>query len=795
MVKYGQFSADNSEFLIDRVDTPAPWINYLTNGRYTALMSANAGGYSFFLCPKDGRITRWYNNSLPADRPGRYIYLRDQDDGRYWSVSWQPCGVDLDCYRAAHGLGYTRLECTYGDIDAVTTCFVPRDDNLEVWWTRLTNRSRRVRRLRVYPSVEWCLGHALIDLINKPNDQHFNRVDLDKRRQILAATKTYWVTASASGAVQENKAWDQWAFMSSSLPITGFAADREAFVGPYRDASNPIAIERGRLDNAALSAGNAVGVVEHRLRLRPGETVEFAVVVGVVPKDESPGAAGRIAKTYRDLGHVGRQFEAVRDYWRDYASAASVRTPNKALDRFLNVWNPYQAKTTFVMSRSASYYHWGLTRGMGFRDSAQDTLGPVMAEPDLVRERLLTLAAQQFSDGRCLHLFHPISGEGEYTGHSDDPMWLVHATVMYLRETGDTGILKARASYQDGGSGTLLEHLDRGLRLTLRRVGPRGIPTFGKGDWNDTLDFVGGQGRGESIWAGMFLVVALDGMAEIRRHLGQSRQAAALDRRRARLVRDLNRRCWDGQWYIRAMTGDGRAMGSRTCKEGRIYLNPQTWSVISGVAKGKRAQTVMDSVKRHLDTAHGPKLLAPAYHEIDPNIGLITRCVWGKKENGAIFCHTVAWTVMAECLLGRGDRAMDVYLRTLPGAIPADTYQVEPYVYAQYITSNEHEQFGRGSHAWLTGTAAWMWRVVLDHLLGVRPSLDGLVVDPCIPHRWRGYEVTRRFRGATYHIRVRNPKRVCRGVRRVTVDGRPVRGNVLPIVDAGESCRVDVELG
>ena len=795
MGKYGQFSPDGTEFLIDQLDTPAPWINYLSNGRYTALMSANAGGYSFYMCPKDGRITRWYYNSLPADRPGRYLYLRDQDDGRYWTVSWQPCAADLKCYRAAHGLGYTRLECRYGGIEAATTYFVPRDDDLEVWYTRLTNRSRRVRRLRVYPSVEWCLGHALIDLINKPNDQHFNRVHLDKRRQILSATKTYWVTASTSGAVQENKAWDRWAFMSSSLPITGFAADREAFVGPYRDASNPVAVERGRLDSTPLSAGNAVGVLEHRVRLRPGESIEFAVVVGVCAKDAFPGAASRLAKKYRDMGHVQRQLDTVKQYWRGYCGAAEVHTPSKALNRFINRWNPYQAKTTFILSRSASYYHWGVTRGMGFRDSAQDTLGPVIAEPGLVRERLLTLAAQQFSDGRCLHLFHPLSGEGEYTGHSDDPMWLIHATTMYLRETGDVSILKARAPYQDGGTGPLLEHLDRGLRLTLRRVGPRGIPTFGKGDWNDTLDFVGGTGQGESVWAGMFLVVALDCMAEIYGHIGQARRASALAKRRARLVRDLNRRCWDGQWYIRAMCADGRALGSRACKEGRIYLNPQTWSVISGVARGRRAQTAMDSVARHLDTAYGPKLLAPAYHEIDPNIGLITRCVWGKKENAAIFCHTVTWTVMAECLLGRGDRAMDLYERSLPGAIDADTCQIEPYVYAQYITSDEHEQFGRGSHAWLSGTAAWMWRVVLDYLLGLRPTLAGLVVDPCIPSRWRAYRLTRRFRGAEYHIHVRNPNRVCKGVRRVQVDGRSIRGTTLPILGASESCQVDVELG
>ncbi len=792
---YGHFSKDGRQFVIERVDTPSPWINYLSNGKYTALISQNAGGYSFIECPKDGRITRWHPDALPADRPGRYIYLRDSSSGEYWSLSWQPAGGPREEYRAAHGFGHTTIAASHGGLESEVTFFVPVSDTLEVWKIDLRNSGDVRRTLSLFSYVEFCLGHALIDLINKPNDQHFNRARFSPDDGAIFATKTYWVTGSGTGARQENKEWDRWAFFASSLPVSSYECSRDAFIGPYRSEADPIGVETGELRGKDVDYGNVAGVLKNELELGPGEGTTVVIVLGVCPKEEFPGRAKELVARYADASAAGDALGEVRKHWEAYMGAVSVEAPDEDLARSVNYWNQYQAKTAFDMSRSASYYHWGLTRGMGFRDSAQDTIGVAIAEPELARQRIITLAGQQLKDGRALHYFHPVSGEGELTGHSDDPPWLVLAAVSYVEETGDVSLLEEQIAYRDGGRGTLLEHLSRAIGASTGSLGPRGIPVFGRGDWNDTLDYVGGEKSGESIWGGMFLAHALGKMSELLGFTGMQQEAGEMSSVREALVKSLNEHCWDGKWYIRAINEKGGVLGSSSCREGRIFLNPQAWAVISGVAGADRGREAMDSVAEHLGTRYGPKLLAPAYTRVDPEIGLITRCAPGKKENGAIFCHAAVWCIIAECMLGRGDRAFDYYRKLLPSGMSQDLREVEPYVYAQYVTSDEHETFGQASHSWLTGTAAWMFRAALDYMLGVRPSLGGLLIDPCIPESWGEYRVRRLFRGAVYDVVVKNPLRVSKGVARMTVDGREHAGNRIPVVPAGGECTVIAEMG
>ncbi|NQU39339.1 MAG: glycosyl transferase family 36 [Lentisphaerae bacterium] len=795
-MKYGHFSEDGREYVVERPDTPRPWINYLCNrdGNYVSLLSANAGGYSFVGCPKDGRVTRWRYNGLPQDRPGRYLYMKSVDDNDVWSLSWQPTAKPVQHYGVRHGLGYTTFSCNYHGVEAEATYFVPLDDPLEIWSVTLKNTAATPQRLEVFPFAEMCLGHALTDLINKPNDQHFNRLWFRDDANALFSTKTYWVTGGSAN-IQENKAWNKVAFMASSLKTLSYAGEREVFFGPYGDERNPAAIADGTLQSTSVSSGNVVSCLQHRLTLGLGESVTFHVLLGAADKQNagvsdpdrdravvSEANCIALIKKYALRESVDHALDAVKQYWTAFTSTVQVDTPCTAMNTYLNTWNQYQGKVTFLLSRNASYYHWGVTRGMGFRDSLQDTISVVMTEPDLVRARLLLLARYQRSDGVCAHCFHPVSGVAEFTGHKDDPLWLITATWYYLAETGDISVLEASAAFHDGVEATLLDHLDASVKFIDSNLGPNGIPTFGRGDWNDTLDFVGGQdGSGESVWVGMFYAYNLRLFADIMQTLLNDAEQADRMRAKYEAVRTaLDQHAWDGEWYIRAACANGTKLGSSECREGRIYLNPQTWSVLSGVA-GERGEGAMRAAAEHLDTEFGPKLLAPAYHEIDDQIGLITRCVWGKKENGSIFNHTTTWAIMAECMLGHGQRAMGLYEKLLPCSFDHDRYQIEPYVYAQYTTSDEHETFGQGSHAWLSGTAAWMFRAALDSILGIQVTLKGIRINPCVPSQWERFNVVRKYRGTTYRVSVVREDTDQIGVPTLEIDGEAVAlDSILP---------------
>ena len=812
-INYGQFSADGREFVINRPDTPRPWINYLynRNGSYVSLLSANAGGYSFIDCPRDGRITRWRYNSLPQDRPGRYIYLKSIDDDDFWTLSWQPTAKSLAAYQVRHGLGYTIFEANYHDIAATATYFVPLDDPLEIWQLTLTNNSDREQNLEIYPFAEMCLGHALIDLINKPNDQHFNRLWYKAEDNAIYSTKTYWVTGGSAN-IQENKSWNKTAFMASSLPIEGYAGEREVFFGNYGDESSPQGIITSQLESKPVSSGNLVSCLKHTVKLAPGATISMHIMLGAADKDESnlaaagsepfensnwEGGAAALVKKYRSPVVVNEALDAVKAYWQDYTGKVQVKTPSETLNTYLNVWNQYQGKVTFVNSRNASYYHWGVTRGMGFRDSLQDIISTVIPEPDLVRRRIIEIAHYQRADGTCMHCYHPISGEGEFTGHKDDPLWLITAAWYYLAETADISLLTQAVPFHDTKTGSFMDHLFASIQFIEDNLGADGIPTFGKGDWNDTLDFVGGSdGMGESIWAGMFYAYNLKLMQEIlAASADMTEKYLEITTLLTKITDAINRHAWDGEWYIRAVCSNGKVLGSSRCDEGKIYLNPQSWSVISGVAGVERSQQVLNSVQKHLDTDFGPKLLAPAYHKIDDQIGLITRCVWGKKENAAIFNHTTTWAIMAECLNGNGRRALELYEKIAPNSFNQSQYQIEPYVYAQYTTSDEHESYGQGSHSWLSGTAAWMFRTTLDYMLGIRPSIAGLRISPAINPDWDGFSVSRTFRRTVYNITVKNPNHLATGVESIRVDGVEIDPNgVLPI-KPGTELNVEVIMG
>lgn len=787
-MKYGSFSKNGKEFEITNIKTPTPWINYLYNNSYFSTISNNGGGMSYHKNPLHGRITRYRINDVPPDRPGKYIYLKDLDSNEIWSMTWQPVGKNPEGYKAVHGFGYTRIESKLNEIESSVTYFVPLDDNREIWHAKLINKSNKIRRFSLYGYIEFALGHGLIDLINQCDDQHFNRVNFDKKNNSIFATKTYWVTNSNGTQQQENQEWDQWVYFTVNQPVTAYETLRERFLGLNRNENNPESIEKENLSSKDTDFGNAVGALQIDFNLAPNESKDVIFSLGIIDKQRFEQEKSILPTRYYESKDVEQALTSVKDHWDSYFGYCNAETPDDELNTFVNYWIQYQAKVAFDVSRVASFYYWGISRAFGFRDTSQDTIAIVMAEPDKALQRIRFLARQIFSNGRAYHHFYN-EGDGELTQHCDDPLWFILAVTDYIKETGNYDILEETAPYADNKKGTILDHLLSVMQFVKANVTERYLPVFGRGDWNDTLDYIGGDKGGESVWGAMFYIAMLNKLIELLIQINDN--ASEVIKTRNLIIRGVDTHCWDGEWYIRAFGAGNKKIGSKENKYGKIFVNAQSWSVIAGLPDNRRLYSALDSVKKHLDTPYGPKICAPAYREIDPNVGLVTRCVPGKKENGAIFCHTVTWLIQAECLMKRGNQAFEYFKKLLPNHIDTDTFQAEPYVYSQYITSNEHSSPGKASHSWQTGTAAWIFRIFFDYILGVRPTYKGLLIDPVIPSAWKSFKIVRVFRDTKYIIEVLNPNGLEHGVCCMEVDGMKITGNVLPIINK-EECKVKI---
>ena len=792
-MKYGKFTDSGKEFIIEDVDTPTPWINYLYNKEYFATISNNGGGISYHKNPLHGRVTRYRINDVPSDRPGKYIYVKDEERDKLWSLTWQPIGKEKDSFKMIHGFGYSRSVSEIEEIESSVTFFVPRHDNQEIWFCKLKNKSDVKRKLQITGYVEFAPGHALVDVINQCDDQHFNRLNFDEQLNSLFATKTYWVTNSNGTQQQENQEWDQWAFFTCNLPIKNFETRRENFIGKYRNESNPAALETGKFSNENSDYGNSIGALQVEAELEPGEVKFVVFSLGVIEKEKFEQQKIERVKKYQNTVKAEIELLHLKRSWTDYLDCVSIDTPDEDVNIYINYWTKYQAKVAFDVGRVASYYYWGISRGFGFRDTNQDTIAVTISSPDTARERLIMLADKIFSDGRAYHHFYR-DGHGELTQHCDDPLWYILTVTDYIKESGDYQILEKVENFADGEKGTILEHLFAVVNFAGNRLGKHGLPIFGRGDWNDTLDYIGGNDGGESVWGAMFYAAMLDELVNLLIHSGKTEKLEMVTSLRNRLRSSVLDNCWDGKWFIRAFGENDRKLGSSQNEFGKIFINPQSWAVIGKVAGDKILRTALDSAKKELDTPIGPKLVAPAFPEIDKNIGLVTRCVAGKKENGAVFCHPVTWLIQAECMMKNGNRAFEYYKKLLPNKIDPDTFCAEPYVYSQYITSNEHPSEGKASHSWQTGTAAWMYRVFIDYITGVRSSYNGLTIDPVIPSDWKKFSVTRRFRGTNYRINVFNPDGVESGIIKIEVDGEIIEGSTIPVVNK-EECFVSVIMG
>ncbi len=813
-MRYGHFDDERREYVITRPDTPLPWINYIGSEAYFGIVSNTAGGYSFYRDARLRRLTRYRYNNAPLDVGGRYVYLRDDASGDFWSPSWQPTQRDLADYSCRHGLGYSIIGSEYQGIRAETLYFVPVGENLEIWRVRVTNERPAPATLSLFSSVEWCLWDANDDATNFQRNYSIGEVEVEDG---VIYHKTEY---------RERR--DHFAYFACSAPVAGFDTSRDAFCGPYRGWDRPIVVETGTCTDSIARGWQPIGSHHVRLDLAPGETREVIFLLGYQenPRDDKfdpPGsqtvnkrrARPTIAR-YLQSAEVEAAFRRLNDNWTELLAQYTVDSPNEHVNRMVNIWNAYQCMVTFNMSRSASLYESGIGRGMGFRDSNQDLLGFVHMVPARARERIMDIASTQFPNGGAYHQYQPLTKRGNDAvggGFNDDPAWLVLGVAAYIKETGDFSILDERLPYDNepGTESPLYEHLQRALQYTLDRLGPHGLPLIGHADWNDCLNlntFSEEPGEScqnmqtmdgkvaESVFIGGLLVLAADEMAKLAECRADAAEVARCKAESARMVATVKDAGWDGEWFRRAYDHFGAVVGGKECAEGQIYIEPQGICVVAGIGLDDgKAKLALASVRERLATRHGIVVQQPAYSHYYVNLGEISSYPPGYKENAGIFCHTNPWLMIGEAMAGNAEGALDYYMRINPSAREeiSEVHRCEPYVYAQMIAGRDAPTHGEAKNSWLTGTAAWNFVAISQWILGIRPEHDGLRIDPRVPADWPAFTVMRRFRGATYRICVKGS--VAGTVKRLLVDGRPIEGNLAPLPSRpGQDIVVEAEI-
>lgn len=774
-MRYGYFDDEHCEYVVERPDTPRPWSNYSGSPLYGMIITNNAGGYSFYRSAEVGRFLRCTPNAVPADQPGRYFYLRDRESGDYWSASWQPVGKPLDVYRSIcrFGTAYTIIESEYAGIRTITTYFVPLGQRFEYWRLVVSNTGDRPRRLSVFTYCEFASEWNI-------HQDYFNR------QYSAYLARSEWRAGMVHYASRENDP-----IMIGDLPsmcwlalvgaeVAGYELDREAFLGPYRGYHNPLTVERGACTGSTAYGDNGCGCVQVDLDLAPGETRELLVLLGV-GRAEVEGVQTRAE--FGSLGRASAEFERLKAEWHGRLERFRVESPDADFDHMVNVWNAYNALVTFEWSRAASLIYAGGRDGFGYRDTVQDILGVVSLIPQQACERLELMITGQESTGGARPLVKPFDhkpGQMEPTPpdeyRSDDCLWLFNTVPAYVAETGDLAFYDKVLPYADRGEDTVFGHLRRALEFNLARRGPHGLPDALRADWNDCL----GRG-GESLFVTFQLRYGLSVYADIARLLNRPAEAAWAEEEMAKLDEAIQRYGWDGEWFVRKYREDGVVLGSRQNEEGRIFLNSQSWAVISGAATAEQARMAMDAVEEHLASEYGLALFAPPFSKASPLYGGALYNP-GQKENAAIFNHTQGWAVIADCILGNGNRAYRNYRAYMPSRFNdiAEVRQVEPYVHCQGTNSQFSPRFGAGGLPWLTGTAAWSYYAATHYILGIRPEVEGLRIDPCIPAEWKGFRVRRVFRGRVLNIRIENPSGVQRGVTRLLLNGEELTGNLIP---------------
>lgn len=796
-MKYGYFDNEKREYVIERVDLPTSWTNYLGVKDMCAVVNHTAGGYLFYKTPEYHRISRFRANSVPMDRPGHYVYIRDDKSEDYWTISWQPVGKSLEeaDYQCRHGLSYTKYSCKYKEIEAEQTLFIPMEDPVELWDVKIKNTGTDLRDLSVFSYLEFSYHH--IDMDNR-NFQMSN----------YAAGSSY-----DQGIIEYNLFYEEFGYQyfASNFEPDGFDCLRDRFIGLYHTEDNPAAVERGYCKGSFEKGGNHCGALHKKIRLAPGEEIRLIFMLGEGNKE----AGNKIRKKYSNLENVEKAYEELAGFWEKKLHKLQIKTPNEGMNTLINTWTLYQAEINVMFSRFASFIEVGGRTGLGYRDTAQDAMTVPHSNPEKCRQRLIELLRGLVSEGYGLHLFQPEWFDpdrevkpfksptviptpkkedmihGIEDACSDDALWLVSAIVEYVKETGEISFFDEIISYADKGEGTVYEHMKKILDFSNRQVGLTGICKGLRADWNDCLNL----GGGESALVSFLHYWALDHFIQAAAYTEKTEDVKHYTSMQEKIKKVCDKELWDGQWYIRGITGNGEKIGTKEDTEGKIHLESNAWAVLSGAASYENGKKAMDSVKKYLFTPYGIMLNAPSYTVSNDDIGFVTRVYPGVKENGAIFSHPNPWAWAAECMLGRGDRAM-MYYDALSPYNQNDMIEVreaEPYSYCQFIMGKDHTAHGRARHPFMTGTGGWAYFSATRYMLGIKPSFEELIIDPCIPGDWKEFKVQREFRGAVFDIIVQNPDKVMKGVKSISLDG--IRVDKIGIQEKGTFHKVVVIMG
>jgi len=781
-MRYGYFDDEKREYVITNPATPASWSNYLGSTKYGAIITNNAGGYSFYKSAARGRFMRFRTNTIPMDQPGRYIYIHDRDNKDYWSASWQPVGKQLDKYNSIcrHGAAYTIIESQYAQIKSETTYFVPLGKDYEYWLCKITNESNQKRSLRLFTFVEYS-NHWLLyqDIVNLQYSQYILKMDC--KDNIIEQGINVNLPPNTEDIVDE--AASKYTFLGvAGVEVTGFDTDRQAFLGMYRTYANPLAVERGECSQSRAVGDNGCGVVQIDIELHPGESKEFVVVMGI----GQAGSTGKNAiEEAGDLDLVKSQFDELVSYWHSRLNNFIVETPDAKFDSMINMWSAYNCLITFAWSRAASLVYAGERDGYGYRDTIQDMLGIIHILPEEARERLELMITGQASTGGAMpvvkffdHKPGEMKAPDESDYRSDDCMWLFNAIPAYVKETGDVDFYNKVLPYADKGEDTVLGHMKRAIEFNLKRSGKRGLPCGLLADWNDCLEL---GHNGETVFVAFQLYYALGVYADICELLNKTDEHTWAQQHRETIGQNIEKHTWDGNWYIRAFSEQGKVFGSHKNEEGSLWLNPQTWSVISGHADKKRAKQILDIVYDRLATDYGIMICDPPYTKEELSVIRAVLFNPGMKENGAIFNHTQGWVVMAEAINGNGTRAYQYYKSSMPSSYneTAEVREIEPYVYSQSTHGKYNPRHGASRLPWLTGAATWAYYAALQYIIGIQPEYDGITIDPCIPKEWNEIKVKRIFRGKTLDIELQNPNKSEKGIERIEINGELIQGNFI----------------
>lgn len=782
-MKYGYFDDEKKEYVITKPNTPKSWSNYLGDTTYGAIITNNAGGYSFYRSSVQGRFMRLRFNQVPLDQPGRYIYFSDLDKKDYWSGSWQPVGKPLNRYKSEcrHGSAYTKISSEYSKIKSETLYFVPLGQLFEVWHVKVTNTDSVKRNLRAFTYVEFASNWNMNDDQNNLQYTQYIVKTSFVNNAFIDHGNNLFMPEEPENFLNKDQARHSFIGVVGQK-VTGYDSDRDKFIGSFHTYANPISVVNGECQNTVTEGDNGCGTLQVDLSLAPGETKEFTVVLGIGKAAQEGQKAADMVNT---PAKVEAEYQKVISYWHSRIEGLSAKTPDKEFNSMINMWNPFNNLITYAWSRAASLIYSGERDGMGYRDTIQDMLGVVHNIPTEVVDRLELMLTGQNANGGAMPVVKPFDHHpgqepttpaGDY--RSDDCMWLFNTVPNYVKEIGDINYYNKVLPYCDKGEDTVLGHLKKAIEFTLNHLGKHHLPCGLKADWNDCLVL---GSKGETVFVAMQLRYALTVYIDICNRLNQEEEVKWAEKHLKKLTADIDAAAWDGEWYVRALKEDGYIFGTKNDEEGKIWLNPQSWSIISGQATGEKAETVMNSIEKHLEIEYGLVLCDPPYEKTEASVIKAPLFIKGMKENAAVFQHTQGWGIIADCLLGHGDRAFKHYKSYLPAAYNdrAEVRQIEPYVYAQTTCSTYNMRAGQSRCPWLSGTASWAYFTAAQYILGIRPDYNGLQINPCIPH-WSQFTATRHFRGKTINITVKNPKKVEKGVKKLVVNGETISGNIVP---------------